>query len=403
MLKRCINKIKKDGVFDTIHVIWREFLAFYNRWIQFPLKLTYYLHLFRFIFFSNKPSKNKKRILGIWDYKCLPMSVGDPLLFVEALSILKLENNADAVDIAIIYDKDNPAGKSRRSNITKENAQDYFIDFLPLFSMSPYLGSVLQFNERKELDLYLKNNLEHYIVFPSINKHLGETYNYSDRGFSHIDMLSDFYEKYRYIPHIRIGEQNLSWAYSFYLEHLTKKQIPIVLSLKNTTHSTERNADLESWLGFIQRCKKDYPQIKFIQVGLRGEEFDEIRACSNVIIAKDFATTLFEDFALTRSAALYMGTISGISQPVQFSDQPFLIFNMEDSVMKRFNLISGKGFNFTTNQQKFFDATFEMNSDSLFSEFKKLFDSLDKEQWRQNVLKMAKDKSPHPSAKLLPK
>ena len=97
--------------------------------------LKFFLNLLRLFFSSTKYSK--KHILGIYDFKTLPWSVGDPLLFIEKLNTLKIIHNADIIDICIIYDKENPTGIRKDAKIKKNTVQDYMMDFLPLFNTCP--------------------------------------------------------------------------------------------------------------------------------------------------------------------------------------------------------------------------------------------------------------------------
>lgn len=398
MIKRLINKIRRDGWSDAIYVIWREIVVFYLRWIPFPLRITYYIHLFRLLLFPNMKF-NGKRILGIWDYSCMPIAIGDLLLFVQALSVVKLQYNAEAVDIAIIYDKDRPC-KTRLSNLNNENAQDYFIEFLPLFSTSPYLGSIFQFNDRNEFNDFFNKNVARYITYPSLNRYLGETFNYGKGDYEIKVLLDDFYKNNKHMPKLRIGERDMMWAYDFFMKNLPANKVPVVLSLKNTFHSQHRNADPAIWLPFIKRCEHEYPEVMFIQIGLRGEEFCAIRKCKNVIIAKDFCSSLLEDFALMRASVLYLGTTSGVTKVAEYSDLPFLIFRMEAHIMKRLRLRNGEGHVFSTKQQKFYDSNFKMSPEILFNEFEKVYQQIDLNNWRKNALTRGSFKHSHPSTQL---
>ena len=66
-----------------------------------------FFNLIKLVF---KPLRLTREYLGFGIFKALPWSVGDPMVFVETLSVLKLTHNADKVDLCIIYDKDNPVG-----------------------------------------------------------------------------------------------------------------------------------------------------------------------------------------------------------------------------------------------------------------------------------------------------
>lgn len=361
-----------------------------------PLRARFYCNLMRLIL---TPSFEKKRILGIWDFKALPWSVGDPLVFIETLSVLKIKHDAEEIDICVVYDRENPGGNRFNINLTSENAQDYILEFLPLFSTCPYLGSIYQFNSRTEFYCFLKSYSNRYDIFPPLGQHLGETYNF--HGGAPLFEIQEFYAAHGYIPHLRIGDRDRSWAQWFYLNHVPETAVPVTLSLKLTSHSPERNADPEVWLSFVDRCKMEFPEVVFVLVGLRGEVFDGLRNRSNVIIAKDFGTSIVEDLALIRTSLLYIGTTSGVCTIAQFSDLPYLIFQMPVYPLLKYGLKSGENFPFATDRQKMFSTETLVTPGLLFGEFEQLYSKLDRKEWRITTLQGACYKHSHPSAKVV--
>ena len=168
-LKEMYSRARRSGgVKRGVRTRW-------ERWAPWPVRLRFYRNLARMVATAQTA---QKRVLGVWDYKALPMSFGDPLMFVESLSVVKLETGADAVDICIIYDRNDPKGNRKVKNITVENVPDYMLDFLPLFSTSPFLGSVFQFNSREEFYRFFRQSSDRYHVYPPLPDHLGEVFNY---------------------------------------------------------------------------------------------------------------------------------------------------------------------------------------------------------------------------------
>lgn len=369
--KEVFRKIREDGVIE----ISKRVLS--NR-----LNGMFYLNLIKLLL---TPDLQKKRILGIWDYKSLPWSVGDPLVFVEKLSMLKVENNAEAVDVCIVYDHDNPAGNRRVPYITLENAQDIMLEFLPLFGTCPYLGTVFQFNSREEFYRYLKNNADRYSIFPPLYKHLSETYNFADSGYPHFKEMYDFYHIHGYIPYLRIGDKYKQWAHRFYKNHLPKNAVPVTLSLRQPLNNDDyyRNADPVVWISFLDQCREYFPEVIFVVVGTREEIFDELREIPNTIIAKDFGTTIMEDFALICVSHLYMGTCSGVNAVALFSDLPHLLFQFPS--MDHYGLKMGDKFPFQTDTQKVFSFETPVTPELLFNEFKQLYNMLDKNDKRSRI------------------
>lgn len=338
-------------------------------------------------------------MLGIWDFHVCPWSVGDPLIFVETLNCLRLKHQIEEVDICVVYDSDDPGGIRPEKHLTPENARDYVLDWLPLFSTCQNLGSIFQFKSRSEFNSFLKSNASRYILFPALADHLGEKYRFWDGA--DFDHIFDFYRRNGFIPYLRIGELRTAWAYDFFLKHIKADTVPVVLSLKYTTHARKRNADPDCWLPFLDRCASSFQDVTFVLVGLRGEELPGIRQCANVIIAKDYGTSIMEDLALMQKAFMHVATSTGTTTITLFSDTPYLFFQMPDFAMKKYGLIGAKNWNFATEHQKLFDDTFRMTADSVFEEFAGLYQVLDKEKWHARARKKAFSVSPHPSAELL--
>ncbi len=394
---KLFHKIHQKGIRKSFQIAcfyrWRKFRFFRFLWVINP---RFYYYVAKLIL---TPNFRKKRILGIWDYKSLPWDVGDPLIFIETLSILKIKHDAEEIDICVVYDRDKPLGKRTGffgDPVTPENHQEYSLEYLPLYSTCPYLGTVYQFNSRKEFYRFLKMNYDHYNLFPPLSQHLGETYDYYDSAASEMKMIEEFFDTYGYIPFLRIGERDKSWALWFYLSYLPESSIPITLSLKMTSHDPIRNADPTVWSSFIDRCKIAFPEIMFIVVGIREEIFDGLRDRQNVVIAKDYGTSLIEDLALIRSSLIYMGTASGVNTIAVFSDTPYLLFQLPD--MHRYGLRPGKNFSFASDKQIFFGTEIKVTAELLFKEFKELYSRFDTKRWQRDTLEKARNKSGHPSA-----
>jgi hypothetical protein len=386
-----IRKVKEKGLVGSARRATRLFTQLFSYKVPWPLNPIFYCHLLKLIF---TPCSKRKRILGIWDFKALPRSFGDPMVFLETLSVIKLKNDAEEVDVCIVCDRENPGG-NRPSNLNAENVQDYMLDILPLFRTCPYLGTIYEFNSRKEFYGFLKPNMRRYHVFPPLSQHLSEAYNcWNGADFSAIE---EFYQANGYIPYLRIGERENFWAYSFYLKHLPPKTLPVALSLRQTSYSIERNANNDVWLSFIDKCRQSFPEVTFVLVGLKEEVFDDIRERPNVIISKDFGTSLIEDLALIRASLLYMAPVSGVGTIAQFSDLPYLMFQIPTFSMRQMGLKPGEQFCFLTDKQKMFDDTTAITAELLFKEFREIYNRLEQSKWRSIASEKARAKKEHPS------
>jgi len=359
------------------------------------LRMKFYTNMINLVFM---PSNRKKRLLGIYDFKTCPWSVGDPLMFVEELNCLLEELSIEGIDICVIYDNDNPAGIRHNDNLSSENARDYVLDWLPLFSTCQNLDSLFHFKSRLEFNYFLRGNMDRYMIFPSITNHLGETYNYT--WHAEIRPMVEFYKKHKRIPHLRIGPLKSSWAYQFFLKHINPNNIPVVLSLKLTDHDHQRNADPSVWLPFIARIVKDHKELSFVFVGLKGEELPGIRKLSNVIIAKDYGTSIIEDLALIQKSFIYIATVSGPNTIALFSDTPYIIFQMPVE-QKNYPIKRGENYCFATQYQKLFDTTYPMSAEFIYDEFQKVYEKLDIKQWLATAKSKSTFVSQHPSTHVL--
>ncbi len=376
------------GLINKIRLLWIEYAP---TWMRPHL----YFHLYRLIFLS--PSKNKK-ILGIWDYKVMPWSVGDVLLFIEALSCLKIKTEASKVDIAIIYDKENPAGNRKHimPNVSSNNANNYIIDFfLPLFRLSPYLGNIFLFSNRRELELFFKQNIKSYNSYPNIKEYSSEYLNYLSFKNQPHKIIKSFNKKYNYLPDFFYSQNDIDQANIFFKNNLKGKTIPVSLSFKLTNHDTTRNADLKEWCKFIEKCNINHPEICFVIVGLRDEIVPEMQKWNNVVFAKEFSTTIVEDLALIQFSIMYMATTSGINTSAHFSNLPYLIFRYPNESINILSSENTKVPYYQKKQQQ--NIKFNENAELLYDEFIKIYSQLDKKEYLKKITK-ANNISGHPAS-----
>ena len=358
----------------------RYFIAPIVRPIIFLINLSVFL--FNLVnFLSDR--KPKKVILGVWDYKLLPWSVGDLLVFIETLSILKLRHGADKVDVCVVCDSENPAGNRGYKNINSSNFRYHLFNLLPIVNTSPYLGSVFQFDSRSEFYSFLKQNINNYEIYPPVDEQLNETFNFY--GGATLKEIREFYREHGFIPHLAIDDYHLRWAYSLYRTK-AKDSLPVVVCLRNSPDGADRNAEREAWLGFFDLCKSVFPEVKFVVVGTREEAFEELRGRSNVIVAKDYGSTLPDDFALIKTSLLYIGVDAGVGAIALFSDVPYLLFGRSPESGEQVGLKPGSNWEFATPYQKQLYTSFTITPDSLLSEFSDLYSQLDVEEWHKKAL-----------------
>jgi len=391
------NKVRKHGIVNSSKILrficWRHILRFicwkHIRFITVINPLFYY-YLVKLIL---TPELGKKRILGVWDCKSLPWDVVDPLVFIEVLSILKIKHDAEEVDICIVYDRDKLLRERRNvlgNPTTSATYHEYSSAHLLLYSTCPYLGTVYQFYSRREFYRFLKMNNDRFYAFPQLSQHFGEAREHSDLTGSVWKMIQEFYDSCGYIPFLRVGKRDLSWARWFYFSHLPDGSVPIALSFNMISHNPVCNVDPGVWLSFVDRCKIEFPEISFVVVGIREDAFDGLENRKDIVFSGDYGTSLIEEFALVRASLLYMGTTSRISAIAVFSDIPYLVF--EFPYMNKYGLEEGNRWPFATEGQKMFSTGIALTPELLFEEFKKIYLKLDQNSWHHEVLKEAHNK-----------
>ncbi|MDY6833749.1 MAG: hypothetical protein SVY53_02990 [Chloroflexota bacterium] len=357
----------------------RYFIAPIMRPIMFFIDISVFLFSLSSFLSDRKP---KKVVLGVWDYKLVPWSVGDFLVFIETLSVLKLRHNADKVDVCVVCDSDNPAGNRGYKNINSSNFRYYLFNLLPIVNTSPYLGSLFQFDSRSEFHSFLKQNINNYEIYPSVSDQLKETYNLY--GGATLKEIRDFYQERGFIPYLSIDDYHRNWAYEFY-QTKAKGLLPVSVSMRNRPDGPDRNADRHAWLDFFNLCASAFPDVVFVVVGVREEVFEELRGCSNVIIAKDHGSTVADDLALIRTSLLYMGMESGVAVIAIFSDVPYILFGRLPEEVERKGLNPGANWDFATQYQKQRYTDFNITPDSLLNEFTALYSQLDIDEWQRKA------------------
>ena len=373
-------------------LLWNRIAWYFNP--------VFYWRLLRLLFRRN----SGRRFLGIWHYGNSPWSIGDPLTFIATISALAVENGCKEIDIAVIYDKKNPIGKRTTYHgdpIDSTNCKDYIFDHLSLFSTSPFPGTVYQFSTDEEFRYFLKKNLHRYDLYPGLGAYLCGQYDYHDFAACDIRILESHYRKHGNIPELSIGDREINWAYWFYRQYCPGK-IPIALTLRNIPGDTIRNADYSVWLPFLDECYRKYPEIIFSFVGVREEaipEFYQLPNMMNLIVTKDYGTTLREDMALIRTSLFHMGTMSGINAISIFSEHPYLLFQMPN--FDRYGHKPGENWAFANYYQKTFTTEQEMSPLFLLHQFEEMYAKLDVRVWQLRTRTHAMPKSGIPTVDMI--
>ena len=271
------------------------------------------------------PAATDKRVLVTYDTSTQPFSVGDFLILQEGSLALCKKHGLTEVDVAIIYDPQNPASSDPvfASYVTDENVFHHLASILPIAQVNPKLGSVLVFNSHRHFERFANDNLDRYLVWPS-GWHMATRENLSPVVFH--DLIGDHHAANRTLPHLSCRPYLKRWAEAFHAVHACGR-VPVTVNLRNNPGwSQHRNSNFDAWIAFFEHCAGRYP-VTFVILCARSEIDARLRLCSNVIIAKDHDTGVEQDLALIHTSAMHMGANSGPATMAWFNDKPYLMVN----------------------------------------------------------------------------
>lgn len=336
----------------------------------------------------------KGRLLVIWDFRAAVYSVGDSINLHEVTLILRDFHQLEKVDICFLCDPAHPArsydGYAQILGITPCNYYMYLGEIVSLAQMNPYLGSLMIFDSAAGLERYVSDNIDTYgVIWPS-----GWEYFTGAPAYSWtFDFVHYFYRNHGYIPGPPMKASLLKWARYFLREHVGTS-IPIVVHMRNVKtpeREFSRNANYDIWREFFDYCVASRYPVTFVVICSRGEIDPRLRECRNVLIAKDFGTTVVQDLALIPVSAMFMGPTSGPCHMAMFSDVPYIITNFRTG-RKIVDVERNRDLVFAKPLQR---LIWEPATASLLIElFSDLFQRIDLEKWHSDFMVNVPDHDP---------
>lgn len=327
-------------------------------------------------------NQSEKRLLAILDLRVTPSTHGEALTFQEETLIERIRRKVNKVDIVWLCDANKPAREDQR--ITTDNYHYYLADRLPLAYVNPYLGSFFLMDSPEALEAYIRDNTNRYYIFPPLKDYLEKRPTYKNW----FDRILEFYHLHGYIPHLSCKPAMVMWA-RYFIREKVRPQLPIVVHLRNDKSRTwieaERNAKLDCWLEFFSFCEDKF-NVKFIVVCGKDEIDHRFRNLPNVILAKDYATTVEQDLALIQVSLMFMGGRSwAVGQMAMLSNIPYIMFNIHPI---HENIPYGSQLPWATPLQRFIWEP--ETTESLINEFTDVFRQIDIAQWEQNFDELAR-------------
>jgi hypothetical protein len=322
-----------------------------------------------------------RRLLVIYDLTTQPFSMGDILVIQEASLVVREQYQLGQIDFVLLYDPAQPAcADPAFASIDSENILYHVASVLPAAQVNPHHGSLFAFNSPAQLLQFIADNVTRYHIWPSVRRFRARDYNYL-----HVfnDLLHNHYLKHGSLPRLTCRPFLVDWAHEFYRDHVFPA-IPVTVQIrKNKIICPSRNLQIEYWLDFFRQCETDYP-VRFVIIGSRAEVDNRLRACSNVVVAKDQGTTVEQDLALIQTAAIHMGASSGPAMLAVFNPKPYLIVNTNAHTSGHIDFVpSGPGmwkFRFATPYQRCAEPP--ETKELLVKEFARMWSAVDQAEWK---------------------
>jgi len=268
---------------------------------------------------------NSSRLLLIYDFSSQPFSIGDILIFQEASLVLRTDLGLDKTDIALVYDPSAPAVPDPAfAHIGAEDFLFHLSSILPAAQVNPYLGSLLLFDSHRRLEKYIADNIDFYHVWPTLKQYAAKEYLFH-YCFNHL--FSEHFAKHGRLPALQSRRAALNWAKGFLAQH-AGDALAVTVQLRKNPANPKRNSNYEAWLAFFRQCAGRY-HARFIVICQHSEIDARLREIPNVVVAKDYGTTLEQDLALLEAGACHMGAASGPGTMVQFNGKPYCMFNWD--------------------------------------------------------------------------
>ncbi|MBP7690304.1 MAG: glycosyltransferase [Anaerolineales bacterium] len=172
---------------------------------------------------------------------------------------------------------------------------------------------------------WVQTNAQRYVCWPALEALEQPRYLY----YEIIQGAQAYFQRHGHPPQLSMPASLLEWAAQFLKQHAGPRRAVTVNLRRNTRFHQYRNAQPEAWLAFFQQCARQYP-VTFLLLGEAHEIDERFRDLPNVVVTKDHATTVDQDFALIQLAHFHMGSASGPIAFAFFRPTPYLIVNAQD-------------------------------------------------------------------------
>lgn len=328
----------------------------------------------------------ERRLLLVIDFAVQPYNLGDLIIYQAAAEALRELCGVAKTDVCLISDPGiAPSDDNIRKFVNPGNRYYHLFSIVPVIQTNPHLGSLLLFDSRQSAREHIQKNITRYFVWPRMETLDSPEYLF----YPSFHLLRDFHHRFGRLPVPYFTADQLDW-YRQFIGESVGSNLPVTVNLRNNRiFHNHRNSDLNEWLAFFNHCNGRYP-VTFV-IACSADEVDpRFRSCANVVVAKDYHTTLIQDLTLIRFSAFHMGASSGPAALTLFTGKPYLVVNCD--MLPHIQLYHGalvKGsekflrFSFAGNLQKY--SVGRENRIFLIREFDSMYRAVDRAKWRQET------------------
>ncbi len=321
--------------------------------------------------FFKKNKNPRKKILAYWDFNQRLSKMGDFIVFLEYLKILRYETHLNQdyqrnIDICFIDDNTHYNAKDarfRKSYHFKKN-----INYLS--AINENIDSVLFFCSNREFEQFYLQNKKRYIRWPPT---------VSGTLIADCRAIETFHTEHGFIPILDVPAEIKTEIYQFY-EKYVYPSLPIVINIRNNKeHDAKRNSGTTEIERFISHYENN-KNYKFIVICDKSEIPAELRKHHNILFSKDYFPEIEYDLALIKTSYLSIFPSSGMACLAWFGNVPFIQHGPHGK--DKFTRPQEGGYTFFNKYQRHFDNS--VSAEWLISTFEKLVQDLEKDKVNNN-------------------
>ncbi|MCF8118509.1 MAG: hypothetical protein K9K33_19085 [Desulfarculaceae bacterium] len=278
---------------------------------------------------KKKLEPNGDVLLGMVDFSFNHYALGDILTTEIYLALEAAQRGCKHIDIIVTACRSFPV-PPHQPHLTLNNFRSALYNIFPAFLCTPSLRAVTLLRDRQRHNYALRTYIgSNYNIWPAKTKQI---HRHSEYPLSH-HSINKFYMDTGYIPHLEPPRGYANWAKSFLRDNFPGRIVVVInprqSSLTSAPACTYRDAPLAEWYRFLDHANDSHPEAIFIMVGGYNEWEHTLAKKKNVFIPRSHGWGLAQELAILHLADVFIGTSSGFATYATFSDQPYLILNVE--------------------------------------------------------------------------